>query len=598
MASIFSLFGEIFIDNEKANKGLEETAKKGESTGDKIKAGFGKAIDVAAKVGTAVVGAASAVATGALKMAESTAGAAKEINNMSQKLGLSREGYQEWEYILKKSGTSIGVMGTGMKTLQKQMADATAGSDGAKNAFAKLGLSAEDLRGKTPEQAFELCIKQLQEMPAGADRTAAALKLFGKGAMELQPLLNKTSEETENLRKRAHDMGLVLSDEAIDAAGKFNGAMGRIKDVMGGLKNQLGAVALEALEPIMNLIVDNIPMIQAILTQIIPVVSDLFQAVMPPILELAQELFPIIVDLIASLMPIFTTLIKDLMPLIKDILLKLLPPIAEIVQKFLPPLLQLLEPVLQLLTPIIGLLEPIIDLLMMILDPLVDLLNAILPPLISIVTKFIEIAIIPLRAEFEFLAGVIGGAVKGAFEWITNYVDVVKKVFSGIIDFIKNVFTGDWQGAWDAIKNIFSNIWEGIKAAFKIPINFIIDGINAFIRGINSIKIPDWVPGIGGAGFHINQIARLRIGMEYVPYDDFPALLHKGERVLTAGQAEEYDNMERGRAAGRSQEFNFGGLHIENFTNNSSMDIYELFELFFGWIQDRIMQQGAVWNDA
>ena len=58
--------------------------------------------------------------------------------------------------------------------------------------------------------------------------------------------------------------------------------------------------------------------------------------------------------------------------------------------------------------------------------------------------------------------------------------------------------------------------------------------INGFIDGLNKIKIPDWVPGFGGLGFSISKIPRLRIGMDYVPEDDFPALLHRGEAVLTA----------------------------------------------------------------
>ena len=67
-----------------------------------------------------------------------------------------------------------------------------------------------------------------------------------------------------------------------------------------------------------------------------------------------------------------------------------------------------------------------------------------------------------------------------------------------------------------------------------MPINYVIDQINGFIKGINKIKVPDWIPGIGGKSINIPTIPKLRIGMDYVPSDDFPALLHKGEAVLTA----------------------------------------------------------------
>ena len=53
---------------------------------------------------------------------------------------------------------------------------------------------------------------------------------------------------------------------------------------------------------------------------------------------------------------------------------------------------------------------------------------------------------------------------------------------------------GNWSGAWENIKNIFKNVAEGLGNIFKTPINFIIGLLNGFIRGINKIKIPDWVP--------------------------------------------------------------------------------------------------------
>ena len=59
---------------------------------------------------------------------------------------------------------------------------------------------------------------------------------------------------------------------------------------------------------------------------------------------------------------------------------------------------------------------------------------------------------------------------------------------------------------------IFDNIIGGIANIFKKPINFIIDGINKFLRGINGIKIPNWVPVVGGKGFSVPTIPRLAKG--------------------------------------------------------------------------------------
>ena len=115
-----------------------------------------------------------------------------------------------------------------------------------------------------------------------------------------------------------------------------------------------------------------------------------------------------------------------------------------------------------------------------------------------------------------------------------SLADHVKGIFNGLIDFIKNVFTGNWQGAWENIKNIFSNIVGAFADIFKTPINAIVDGWNSLSSKFGSIKIPDGIPLVGGKSFSLPTLSRLRVGMDYVPSDDFPALLHRGEAVLTA----------------------------------------------------------------
>ena len=72
----------------------------------------------------------------------------------------------------------------------------------------------------------------------------------------------------------------------------------------------------------------------------------------------------------------------------------------------------------------------------------------------------------------------------------------------------------------------------------KTPLNAIIDGINGFTSSLSKIKVPDWVPGVGGKSINIPRIPRLKIGMDYVPSDMFPAYLDQGEWVLTKEEAD------------------------------------------------------------
>jgi phage-related protein len=123
---------------------------------------------------------------------------------------------------------------------------------------------------------------------------------------------------------------------------------------------------------------------------------------------------------------------------------------------------------------------------------------------------------------FNNILNVVKPIVAGIIDSVSGVITTLK----GVVQFISGVFSGDWNKAWTGIKNVFSGIWKTISSTLKTPINAIfsmienlvnrcIYGINALIRGFNSIKwnVPDWVPGIGGKsiGFNIRQMPQISI---------------------------------------------------------------------------------------
>lgn len=267
------------------------------------------------------------------------------------------------------------------------------------------------------------------------------------------------------------------------------------------------------------------------LGQIIPVI-------IPPLLEIIQTIAPALQSLLSQIMPVLSNIFQTIMPIAIQILNTLIPPLLQIIQMILPPLTQIINSLLPLLKPIADLLNPIIKILMSIITPLVQIISSILPPFIDLLSTILQVILPPLTAAIDFFASVLStkiqaafGIVQPIFDLIGNQFNMIKNIISNLIDFIKNVFTGNWRAAWQNVVNIFKSIMSGIANIIKAPINAIIGGINGFIKGLNKIKIPNWVPVVGGKGINIPLIPKLATGTNYVP-DDMIAMIHEGEAVV------------------------------------------------------------------
>lgn len=122
-----------------------------------------------------------------------------------------------------------------------------------------------------------------------------------------------------------------------------------------------------------------------------------------------------------------------------------------------------------------------------------------------------EIAINVIKAVWNALPAFFDGLWSGITKFFKNgmkfFTDDIPKIFKKVVDGIINAF----KKLPDGIKNIFS----GLVNIMKIPINNMIKLLNGFLKGLNKIKIPDWVPAVGGKGFSIPQIPMLAKGTNY-----------------------------------------------------------------------------------
>ena len=137
-------------------------------------------------------------------------------------------------------------------------------------------------------------------------------------------------------------------------------------------------------------------------------------------------------------------------------------------------------------------------------------------PLIQEFGNLVSLIASNLAPVLSNLADIVLGGLETAFVALSPYIEDVLEILTEVIEFVTNVFSGDWEAAWQNIVDIFGKVFGMIVEIAKIPINAVISAINWVIGKINSISvtIPDWVPILGGEtfGFNIPTIPELAAG--------------------------------------------------------------------------------------
>lgn len=127
-----------------------------------------------------------------------------------------------------------------------------------------------------------------------------------------------------------------------------------------------------------------------------------------------------------------------------------------------------------------------------------------------------ETFITPLVNYFNYVwnhvsngATIAVNAIKSVFKTVSSWIDTY--VVKPVTGFFNGLWNSMARGVTDAI-NTIKNAISGMVSIAKVPINGIIDLVNSAIGGLNKLKVPDWVPGLGGSSPNIPKIPRLATG--------------------------------------------------------------------------------------
>ncbi len=465
-------------DDAVANVG--DAAREAGAKAEKASGGWsvlkGTLADLAA---SAIKTAASAIGDTAKEMITGAAEYGDTIDKMSQKMGMSSDAYQEWDFVLQHCGASIESLKPAMKTL------ATAAESGS-DAFAQLGISQEQIAGMSQEQLFDATIAGLQNVTDETQRTYLAGKLLGRGATELGPLLNTSADDVADMRAQVHDLGGVMGSDAVKAAAAYQDSLQNMQYAFSGLKNNISGELL----PTLTLIMDGVTkMLTGGGDEVAAAVGDLVVSLSGQLTAQAPRMMSVALTFIAALVTGLLSALPDLMGAAVDLVGALLLGIADqlpgiitaamsallgIVATITSPesITLLIQAAMQLMLALarglITAIPQLIDAVPGIITNLVESFYAMLPEIIGV---GIEI-VIALASGLVSNAGHIIAAVPRLVETIVRgFLACVKSYWNigkSIVDGIRQGVTEQWQRLKSDVSHLFTGLVDWIKKLLGI----------------------------------------------------------------------------------------------------------------------------------
>lgn len=547
------------IETENQLNKLESAANQSNAALNKIAAVANNISGGAQKVADATRGisvAAGGAAVGMLGMAVSAGAAADDINTLAKQSGFGTDEIQKWQYAADRMDVSVETIISSARKMKKNMVSTSKDTIAA---WEELGVAVTDSNGELRDSTtvFYEAVDALAKVENETQRDTLAMQLFGKSADEMAGIIDDGGTALKEMGAEAEASGLILSQDALDGANAFNDGLDTLKAKAQQAFFSSGAALAENLLPLLDTLVEKMS---------------------------------VALSWIASLDGETLTMIGTVLLAVAAI-----SPIAGIISK--------ITGSIQLVTQAINFL---------IANPIVLLIAAIVALVVLIATKGDEIQAILQKVDnflqnvfatdwTKIFGPVLGNILNGFFKNVKNIWDSIKRIFSGVIDFIRGVFTGDWERAWKGVQDIFGGLFNGLVALAKAPLNGIIGllnmaigAINSLINGFNSIgfTMPKW---LGGGSWHPN--------IQNIPSIPF---LAKGGTVLSGSAIV-------GEAGPELLAVGPGGTRVQPLTNSSTNDTYlggltlnvygapgqsenELANIIMEKIQSATLRKGAVFG--
>ena len=522
MADIAKAYVQI-IPSAEGIKGSLTNVLSGEATtagmgaGNAFAGGMSKML-TAAKIGGAAVAATGALVTAAtgsmVRGAASVAEYGDNIDKMSQKMGISAEAYQEWDAVMKHSGTTIDALKPSFKTLATQAAKNS-------DAFQKLGISEQEVATLSQEDLFAKVIAGLQGMEEGTERTYLTSQLLGRGATELGALLNTSAEETDKMRQRVHELGGVMSDDAVKASAKFQDTLQDMTTGFDSIKRNLMSEFLPSITTVMDGLTDiftgdNTAGLEKMSEGIKAFVTNLTN-IAPEALNIAVEIIGALGEGIIQNLPMLTEAVIGVVGKLGDMIVQNLPlllqtglqiiltlanSIAESLPSMMPTIVAVMMELVNIIIDNIGpLAEAGIQIIIALAEGIINSLPVLLEKAPEIIEHLVQALIqnLPMlmQAALQIITTLSTDIIANLPQIIQAGIELLLAIVAGIIEALPEIIGASLQ-AIQSVQQTFAqidwleigvNIIEGIVKGVASGVGKLVDAVkNAANKALDSAK--------------------------------------------------------------------------------------------------------------
>jgi TP901 family phage tail tape measure protein len=558
--------GEMGDEANRAGNEMDELGDKSGEAGNKLEglkkvaAGLGGALKIGAATvaGIATAAAAAGAAIGGLVM--KSAEMAGELVDTANQTGIGVERLQELAYIGKQVGVSTETITGSLSKLTRAMDGARAGTGAQAEAFQKLGIHVTDAKGnlRDSQAVFQESLRALGGVANETERDALAMAIFGKSAMELNPLIKTSASEMKAMTDEAHKLGAVMSEEDVSSLEAFgdtlealksglqgtlgtlataflpafqgiadtaktylgqfsqivkgsNGDLGKMAEGIGGL---LGKIANDIASQAPKMLQAGLGILQGIINAIVTNLPTLLPAAIQMITSLVQFLvtnLPLLVDAGIQIVMALVDGVLPMLPMLVDAALKMVitlaTGIAEALPELIPAVVAIIPQIIQVLIDNLPLLidaatQLILGLATGLTTALPILIEAIPPLVEALVSALIQSAPLLIVAASQLILVLAGALVQN----LPLLLNAVVQLIEGIV----RAFTSaNWSQIGSQIVNGIKDGFNSLWGSFVASITRNAENLVKSVKRVLGIRSPSKVfAGIGenmalglGAGF-------------------------------------------------------------------------------------------------